>query len=174
MKKKWIGILAAVAIVSIAAAGIGKASAYFTTYTEVKGARTIHLGDETTITEEFEDWTKIVQINNSSSSSNAVYVRVKALAGQKYPLEYYDPDENWEMNEDDGMWYFGGVDSTTPIEPGKSTTPLEVYIGNASSEDEFNVVVVYETTPAIPNGTNEDGSIKYEPADWSRNVTSQQ
>ena len=81
--KYFLTLLAATTIVS---AGIGKAWAYFTTYTEASGGYRIDLGDRTEITEEFEDWTKHVEIS-CEEGSEPVYIRARAFCTE-YPLEY--------------------------------------------------------------------------------------
>ena len=59
------------------------------------------------------------------------------------------------------------------------TTPLDISIDgiprtDVTDLDKFNVVVVYETTPAVEDGTDANGNIKYETADWTRGVTTAQ
>ncbi|MBQ2626334.1 MAG: hypothetical protein IJG17_01020, partial [Eubacterium sp.] len=61
MKKRIAGILAAVALLSVVTAGIGKASAYFTTYAQARGGHVIKLGDETRIDEKFDGIKKEVR-----------------------------------------------------------------------------------------------------------------
>lgn len=179
MRKRLTGILVCVALVSVIFAGIRPASAYFTTYAEAKGMRTIHLGDVTRITEEFKDWKKEVKITNNSKSAKPVYIRVRAIAGSAYPLEYPVTDgwtkgEGWEDGKD-GWWGYG-----TPVLPGKATDLLTVEIKDVPVTpevgDSFNVIIVYESTPAVENGTQMiDGQevTIYEPADWNREVTTQ-
>ena len=174
-KKILLGITAAL-LIAIAAFGIGKAYAYFTTYVEAKGQRTIRLGDETTIEENYGDWKKDVQITNSADSAKAVWVRAQAFAGSEYKLGYNGKgsgSESWTDEPDaDGWYYF-----STPIAPGESTKTLTISItdldGNKPAAEDgktFNVVVVYETTPAVENG-EEGGKTQYLPADWSLPVT---
>ena len=46
--------------------------------------------------------------------------------------------------------------------------PIEGKAKDETAEPrEFNVVIVYETTPAVQNGY-ENGAVQYEPADWAR------
>ena len=171
MKKKVLAVLTAVALLSAATAGLGKAYAYFTTNAQASGRQTVSLGDQTTITEEFEpgSWTKTVRITNDSDSSQAVFVRARAFAGDEYPLVYI-PGANWTP---EGDWYV----YTAPVEPGDPTTDLGVKIGGRAPDRTvdaraFNVVIVYETTPAVQDGY-ENGSIKYVPYSsdvWSRST----
>ena len=89
MKKRscYPAALVLSAAVMMAGAGVGKAWAYFTTYTEAAGGYTVHLGDRTEITEEFTNWTKHVVIT-SEEDSEPVYIRVRAFCGSRYTLQY--------------------------------------------------------------------------------------
>lgn len=174
MKKKTLVILMAVALLSVASAGIGKAYAYFTTNDPASGSQQISLGDQTTITEEYDstNWIKKVTITNKSDSSQAVYVRAKAFAGSDYTLDV----TGWGNPDAEGYYYYLGQDAPVAVEPGKATgTPLSVQISGQEQMDpkSFNVVIVYETTPAVQNGIGEDGSIQYEEPDWDRGLTAE-
>ena len=173
MKKKILLGIAALLLTAVAAVGTGKAYAYFTTYVEAKGGKTIHLGDSTTMEEDYKNWQKAVTISNSADSAQAVWVRAQAFSGSEYKLLYGGDD--WSAS-DDGWYYF-----STPVIPGGNTTVLTVSItgieGDAPELEEgqsFNVVVVYETIPAVQNGEDESGNIQYVPytaEDWSQAVT---
>ena len=175
MKKKFVGILTAAALLSVAAAGIGTAYSYFTTYVEAAGKHPVSLGDETTITEEFEDWIKKVCITNKETSAQAVWVRVQAFCGSRYELEY--EGEGWEYNAEDEYWYYSDpvVPGGSTLDPTASGTPDEAKYFSVKINDlkagtdpqSFNVVIVYETTPAVQNGTDEEGKILYEEANWT-------
>lgn len=176
MKKKLLVVLAAVALLTASTVGIGKAYAYFTTNAQASGRQTVSLGDQTTITEDFKpgSWTKTVRITNNSTSSQAVFVRARAFAGAEYPLTI--AGTNWTQ---DGDWYVYGTPGTPiegiPVEPGGVTSDLSVQIGGKPTDRtvdprEFNVVIVYETTPAVQNGYA-NGAVQYEPyssAVWDR------
>ena len=179
MKKKLVGILTAAALLSVTAAGIGTAYSYFTTYVEASGKQIIHLGDETTITEDFENWVKSVFITNKASSDQAVYVRVQAFAGAQWELNFIGNSEYW--TEEDGYWVF-----SQPVVPGGSTLDPEatgtidedkkfrIEINNINTKEHpdafesLNVTIIYETTPAVENGTDEEGKILYEAPDWDK------
>ena len=160
MKNKTTAILVTAALL-LASAGIGKAAAYFTTYAEVKGSMPIHLGDTTTITEETDGTEKEVTITNSLNSNKAVWVRAKAITGEKYKEGLvYSETENWT---EDGEWHI----YNEPLEPGE-TAQMHVSITDWPKEDvgkDFNVVIVYETTPAVEDG-EKDGELSYLAADW--------
>lgn len=155
--------LALLIVVAASATGVGKTLAYFTTYAEAKGAQTISLGDKTEITEEFSSWEKSVSITNQptdgSDKSQPVFVRVKAFSGSTYKLEYkYEADSNWSPGGD-GYYYYGPI-----LGSGESTSVLKVKITdvpvNPEQGDNFNVVVIYETTPVY---YDENGNPK---ANW--------
>ena len=80
--------------------------AYFTTYAEASGNVTLNMGfTETKPTEEFSNWTKHVTVKNTGDF--ACFVRVKALAGEKYQdgLQYSDSDGKWTPGEE-GYYYY--------------------------------------------------------------------
>lgn len=157
--KYFLTLLAATTIVS---AGIGKAWAYFTTYTEASGGYRIDLGDETRITEGFEDWTKHVEIS-SEEGSEPVYIRARAFCAE-YPLEYVSPTRKWIQHptSPDDYWYYTDI-----LNGGDTTNVLDIKIKDVPKEDKehpenspeigdrFNVIVIYESIPVKykPDGT---------------------
>ena len=191
MRNKTVKILAIAALLSVAAAGIGTAGAFFTSYVEAKGQKVIHLGDTTTITEKVNGKDKTVVIQNDAKSPRAVWVRAKAYTAAAYMEGLkYTPGAGWTdtnpAGNKDGYYYYLPLDekenTPVPLEPGKPTTELKVSIENwpeAKTGRDFNVVVIYETTPAVENGVKTDDSgneaIQYVPPtmqdDWSRTVT---
>lgn len=165
MKKKYM-ILPVLALVLVLSASIKPAWSYFTTYAEAKGGYVIQLGD-TTIDEEFYDWTKHVVIGNEETAQ-PVYVRARAFSGSEYPLTY--SGEGWTLRED-GYYYYNEI-----LLPGEETTELLVMINNvpkapkegeelsgetAKEGDNLHVAVIYESTPVL---YDEDGN-PY--ADWN-------
>ena len=158
MKRRTGIILAAAAALSITAAGMGTARAYFTTYALVRGGFPIKVGDRTEITETFSNWTKHLQITNEAGSE-PVYVRAKAFCGDAYTLEYVDESGKWSLGED-GFYYYSDI-----VNGGETTEELQVKILDVPVDIkdplEFNVVVVYESTPVQYDA---DGN-PY--ADWS-------
>lgn len=162
MKRRNI-CLAALAAVSVLAGSAGSAWAYFTTYVEAQGTQTITLGDETTVDEDFSNWTKHVVIE-SDADSKPVYVRARAYCGSKYQL-VYGAGAKWSPRED-GYYYYSDI-----LNAGQKTDELLVEIRNVPEDvtdvSEFNVAVIYETTPVL---YDEDGN-PY--ADWNgeRDVT---
>lgn len=132
-------------------APVGAAWAYFTSYATTRGSLPITLGTQTEITEDFNNWTKSVSITNSADSS-PVFIRVKAFSGSTYEL-LYSGDDLWTPGAD-GFYYYAN-----PVNPGESTSVLQILIDKipplAAEGNEFNVVVVYESTLALYNANGE-------------------
>ena len=145
------------------------------------------MGDTTTITEEVKGEKKTVAITNSGKSVKPVWVRAKAIIASAYASGLQvTPGTGWsDTNPDgkkDGFWYYV-IPEDTPLAPGETTADLVISIENwpeAEIDKDFNVAVVYETTPAVENGTQTiDGkeTIVYLPPtmdDWNRKVTVKQ
>lgn len=165
MKKKNV-LLAVLAVSLTLSAGVGTAWSYFTTYAEANGGYTLKLGDKTTIVEEPPtEWTKHVSIT-SREDSEPVYVRVRAFCGSEYELKpNYSGSAKWNPNSD-GYYYYSDI-----INGGEKTEVLDIKIENIPADedlkngDNFNVVVIYETTPVR---YREDGT-PY--ADWNAGLT---
>ena len=144
-------ILPLIAVVLVLAAGIGIASAYFTTYVTSKGGYVIHLSYETEIQEDVSQWTKRVTILNKEGSS-PVFVRAKVFFADPYTLEI--SGENWVL-DGEGFYRY-----QLPLYGGESTaSQLLIHISgipeDAKPGDDFNVIVVYESVPAM---FHEDGT----------------
>lgn len=154
MKKKYM-ITGLLALVMILFAGVKPALAYFTGTTSASGGYTVNFGFETSIEEPgVDNLTKTVTIKNEEGSD--VFVRANVFVGSEYSLEYSDT-ENW--TETDGWLVYG-----KPLKKGESAT-FKVTVTNVPAEmldgDQFNVAVVYESTPAQYNA---DGTAY---ADWN-------
>lgn len=166
MKKRHV-FLAFLAAGMVLTASVGSAWAYFTTYVEARGGVIISLGDETTVQENFSEWTKKIAIT-SESDSEPVYVRVKAFCS-KYKFEYIDPSENkdrWVPGPGD-YYYYREI-----LKGGETTPELLVHIRDVPSDEveqeDFNVIVIYETTPVQ---YDEDGKpIAPEDIDWNKKL----
>ena len=132
------------AAVMVLPAGIKGTLAYFTTYVRAEGGYIIEAGYETEIEEKFYDWQKEITIS-CKSGSRPVYVRARAFCGDEYKLLYADPDGKWTQGQD-GYWYYKDI-----LNGGEKTKPLLIKIENVPEEvkesAEFNVVVIYESTP---------------------------
>ncbi len=165
-------LLGTTALGSVAYSSVGEANAYFTTYVQASGSKQLHFGDNTTISEGYQSWNKTVKLTNDASSPKPVYMRVKAFCPDKYYLERNKDGASeaelkaWDYNEKDGYWYYQNV-----VQPGETTSELTLTILDAATNKKpaaekglsFNVILIYETTPAV-----EDGDGKYESADWSQ------
>lgn len=144
--KKSTAFLTFVAIVLALAANLSLTWGYFTTYTQASGRIPLEMGGRTDITEEVSDWTKHVVIT-SEEGSQPVFVRARAFGGEQYDLVYSDPTGSWSQGTD-GFWYLN-----RPLLGGEETPELLVKINGIPEKpeegQEFNVVVVYETTPVL-------------------------
>lgn len=156
MNKKSL-CLAAAALTLTAGISAGTAMAYFTTYTEASGGVTLDMGfSETVPEEEFSNWTKHVSVKNTGDYE--CFIRVKALAGEKYQdgLQYIDSDGKWTPGEG-GYYYY-----KDPVAPGESTSVLDIRIDSKETETSFNVVVVQESTKVLYGEDNKPY------ADWTQ------
>lgn len=160
MKKKHI-FLAVCAVALLLFGTAGSAWAYFTTYVEARGTLEISLEDVTTVEEEFNSWTKHVAVA-SDADSEPVYVRARAYCGSQYELIYTSADNKWTPNSD-GYYYYSDI-----LYGGEKTSELLVRIENVPEDvkdaAEFNVAVIYETTPVL---YDESGN-PY--ADWNQRM----
>ena len=155
MKKATL-LLAALAFALVMAMGVAPAWAYFTDTTMASGALDIEAGPTTT---HFHEWygtkTKHLQVENAEDAAAPVFVRAKAFGPESSDLELkWDiKGEGWTA-ADDGWYVYG-----TAVDPGKSTNELTVSLvfPKVKSEtqpsgsvygDNYNVIVVYESTPA--------------------------
>ena len=162
MKKASICAALLAAVLTVCAS-LPAAWGYFTTYAQAKGGYPLYLGQETEIHEDFSDWTKHVTIENTSELS-PVFVRARGFTDSSHSLTYSAPEGGW--HEEEGWWYYEAI-----LQPGETTKTLDVKISFPAGEepeegDEFNVVVVYESTLVL---YDKDGN-PY--ADWSNVLTS--
>ena len=159
MKKRKIlpALLAAALVLS---ASIGPALAYFSAYSLAAGGGKLSLLPVTTITETQvnENMKKLVVTNSGSAPC---FVRVLAFPGGGVTLGG-EGGSGWEPRNSEGYWYYAPV-----LAPGETSAELEIPLGDLPTEtDEFHVVVLYESTPAIWD----EASGAYR-ADWSLDVT---
>lgn len=146
--KKTNKFFLALAMVMLIVAMIIPAWSYFTTYAQARGGYQVHLKEDSRIKEgDVVNWTKPITIS-STETSEPIYVRVKAFCGDDKKL-VYSADEGW-TDGNDGYWYYDAV-----LEPGQTTENiLNINIQgakdpeDATPDDSFHVVVIYESTPA--------------------------
>lgn len=157
--------LAGAALLLAGSVTVGSAMAYFTTYATASGGAQISLGfTETVPREEFPivDWTKRISVENTGTVD--CFVRVKIFAGEKF-REHLDQNisgESWTKGQepDGNGYYYYYYDDVVPA--GESTqNQLTAHIDNMESTEDFNVIVVQESTPVLYDA---DGS-PY--ADWN-------
>ena len=149
--KKITVILTALALALCLGAGMGTAWAYFTTYVTAKGSYRITLGSETDIEEKVESKQKSIQITNKEGS--AVFVRVRAYAGEDLELTYSDPSGKWYKPAGDEWYYYNGIvgggQTTEELVASFELPPLKEG-EHYEDGDNFNIVVVYECTRRKP------------------------
>lgn len=157
MKKASIALFFLV-VVMVVCASLPAAWGYFNTYTRTQGGMPIGFRSETEFEEDVSEMTKHLTVKNKEGSPD-IFVRARGFSDSAHPLTYSAPDGGW-VDGGDGFWYYQSV-----LAAGESTTKLDVKISlpegvEFKDGDEFNVVVVYESTLAL---YNEDGPY----ADWS-------
>ena len=151
-RKTWLLLLLAVAM--ILTAGIGGAYAYFSSFATAKGGYVIHIPGDPELHEDPQPGKKVVTIENAADA-NPVFVRVKAFAGAEYQdgLQY-DGGDYWIGPDADGFWRY-----KLALDGGESTQPLTISIEkmpqNPEDGDSFNVIVVYESVPAVYTASGE-------------------
>ncbi len=146
--RKWLLLLLALSLVL--GASVSSTWAYFTDSDTVKGGYDIHLKPDTVITERV-DGHKYVTIKNKDDAKSSVFVRAKAFTGTEYEQYLkYEGSSNWQPGAQDFYYY------QLPLAPGESTDELKVLISmellpeqGATLEEERNVIVIYESTPAV-------------------------
>lgn len=164
---RYAGAVAAFLAVCILLAGasVKKAYAYFTTYATAKGG---YVFTDNTEIEEYVDADKHIRIRTGNSTvtnedgttetlgTTPVYVRAKAIVAQKYSdyVDYYGYGQD-NADDEGGYWADGGDDwyyFTRVLSGVDETTVLDVTVEAPKDEENqqsFNIVVVYEKTPAI-------------------------
>ena len=151
MRRRIAVLVALVALVMCM--GVTPALAYFTDSTEASGGPVIGIQPTTHIEEEYADGVKHVTVANDEKSTVAVFVRARAYSAETITVS----GEGWTA---EGDWYVYGE----AVNPGESTAPLDVKITFPEGYeigDNFNVVVVYESTPAKYDENNNPAP------DWS-------
>ena len=149
MKNKTL-LLAFVAVALVAAMGIAPAWAYFTDSDTVAGAIPVKVKPKTDIYESYKEGVKHVVVTNDADSSMPVYVRARVYASNVFTLtisgeSWTGPTEEW--------YYYDGI-----VDPGGETTQLDIKVEfppyksatqptGAEFGDNYNVVVMYESTP---------------------------
>ncbi len=169
---KIVGMSAA-ALALTAALTVESSMAYFTTYVSAGGSEIVNLRTQTEIHEDVSEMTKHIGITNTSPE-NDCFVRVKVfyVDDDKITIDYIPEaghEDEWYYDDSSdpvlgGYWYYRPL-----LEAGKTTSILDAKINVPQSKeefdkDQFNVVVIYEFTPAI---YDDDGNVTY---DWSKKL----
>ncbi len=157
--------LAGAAFLLAGSVTVGSAMAYFTTYATASGGAQISLGFTETVPREeipIVDWTKRISVDNTGSVD--CFVRVKIFAGEKF-REHLDENisgEGWTKGQepDENGYFYYYYDQVVPA-GGTTENQLTAHIDNMESTEDFNVIVVQESTPVLYDA---DGS-PY--ADWN-------
>ncbi len=161
-KNKWFLLL--LALVLVIGAGVKSTYAYFTTYSTAKGGYVIHMGNETEIEEKALGAKKEISIKNTGDYP--VFVRVKVFAGSNITVNPSFSSACWEKRTEDGkdVYYYlktleghTSTSETGTVEDGLLRFDLEIPKDeNVKEGDEVNVVIVYESVPAVFKGSGTD------------------
>ena len=165
MKNRKI-ILTLLVFALVISANIQPAIAYFTTYTYAVGGCPIYLRDTTRIEETFSQRVKHIRIS-SDANSEPVWVRAKVFFA-------YQGVDSVVVSSESGKWVEGEKDEngyvfyyyTEPLLGGEKTDELTATINfkegvTPAEGDNFNVIVIYESTPVRYSDTT------YTDAKWN-------
>ena len=168
MKTRNTFVLSLLALALILSAVISPALAYFTDQDQATGAIPITLSGKTVIQDNYENGKKTIAIQNTKGRD--VWVRMQIAVGETVKQYVVFTSGTGWTDGGDGYWYYGSPVSSSA--PNNSTSIFTVDITNVPvpiptenqelSQTEFNVSVLYETTPVQ---YNTDGSTKA--ADWN-------
>ena len=163
MKRKTL-ILAVLACALVLGLNVSPAMAYFTDWTQANGGLEVSVTPNTDIYEYWGDGVKEVTITNKGDGEHGatipVFVRARSYAPAK--LDQKIIGKGW-TDGGDGWWYYGtNPDALTELAVDSETTPLKVEINLPKVQTEkdptgelvgtmYNVIVVYEATPAVYN-----------------------
>lgn len=165
--------MSAAALALTAVLSAESSMAYFTTYVSAGGTEIVHLQAQTEIHEYVSEMTKHIGITNTSPE-NDCFVRVKLfyVHEDKITIDYKPEaghENDWYYDDSNdpvlgGYWYYRPL-----LEAGKTTSILDAKINIPENpeefdKDQFNVVVIYEFTPAI---YDDDGNATF---DWSKKL----
>ena len=149
-----------VALVLLMIVSVPAALSYFTTFTQAKGKKTIHLEDKSQISNETVGNEYKQLTISADEGSSPIFVRVKAfhIEGIKTSLSEDAINTGWSYNDDDQYYYYAnpldGDSKTTDIEQ-TTTIKLNVKLPDAVKEgDEIHVVLVYEAVAAEYDNTS--------------------
>lgn len=162
MKRKTM-ILAVLAFVLVLGMGIAPGWAYFTARSTANGGLPVYTEPTTDVHEWYKEGVKHVAITNSPEAKTSVYVRARVYTS----LDVEVSGTNWPETPTDGWYVYDQI-----LAPGDTTDELNVSItfpkvqseeqpDGAVYGDNYNVIVVYESTPVQYDSAGQPF------ADWS-------
>ena len=151
------------AVLCIAAAGVGVSYAYFTSYTRAEGSRTVHAGTKRIVPHEevVENLKKEITLLNQGD--HECYGRVRILCPSGYTISV-EQGSAWGQLQQlaDGEYL---VEYNPIIAAGGSSSLLKIVIDPpVGVRDDFNVIIIEECVPVLYEGT--DGHAIPLPPDW--------
>lgn len=155
MKNKKLRLIVITCIILICLGiMINRIWAYFTTYAKSEGTQEINLGNTTVeIEERIEGMTKHIKVINTGEYE--AYVRVKVFIGDKYKDKLsYGGSNKWQLGEE--YYHYSAI-----LQPKATTEELTVTINNVEDKEDFNIIVIAESTQVLYDATG----APY--ADWS-------
>ncbi len=146
--KRNTAILLLLAAALVLGLTIGASGAYFTANDAAKGGYVLRIGHTPPIGEKFEDHKEVVITNEPDAAT--VFVRVKAFAAAKYQDKLGYTGSNWKKGLSGDFYYYYML----PLEGGTATDALHVSVSEvlpagAEPGEKSNVIIAYESTPAI-------------------------
>ncbi len=142
--------LTGAAILLAGSTAVGSAMAYFTTYATASGGAEVSLGFTQTVPEEkIYDGAKHIVIKNQGDYG--CFVRVKVLTGDKYKniLDIHGDGWTKDAQPDNEGFYFYTYKEMLPPDGSTAELTAEIKVESLESTDDFNVIVVQESTPAL-------------------------
>lgn len=137
-------VAAGLGVALVLGLGIGSAGAYFTDWTEANGGLPISVTPTTEVEEDYGAREKHLTVRNNGTAP--VFVRARVYAACDVEIS----GDDWTADENGEWWNYGQqVPAAKDGEPG-ATSELTVRVTfpeDAAESEEYNVVVVYESTP---------------------------
>lgn len=158
MNKKQIKILTFVSLILVAFLSVQSTLSYFYTYVTADGAFTVLLNDKSEIDEKIPE-AGIKNLIIKSTEKDPIFVRVKYFAPKKESVKLADGQPKWSAPDSEGYFYYSDkLDGGQEVEVKFDVAPPT----DAKAGEEYNVILIYEATPALYSETN--GWY----ADWNR------
>ncbi len=148
-------LLFLLAVILVAGMSVGAACAYFTANDDAMGGYKLSMGYTPPIYERV-DGDKHVWIT-SEENAPTVFVRARAYTGTQFQQYLTYSGNNWKKGTTADFFYYYML----PLEGGNTTDELHVHVTSdlfpAGSQpgEQINIIVVYESAPAIFTETGE-------------------